>query len=125
MEDTMPAEFRMIREHKSALAASEKQLLIWMAQRLPRRINSDHLTALGAVAMAGIGVCFWIGGWALALVIPLLAVNWFGDSLDGTLARVRDCQRPRYGYYVDHVLDAVGFLFIFGGLILGGHVSPV
>ena len=58
-------------------------------------------------------------------MIPLLIVNWFGDSLDGTLARVRNRQRPRYGYYVDHVLDAVGFASIFGGLILGGHMSPV
>jgi phosphatidylglycerophosphate synthase len=125
MEDTMPAEFRMVREHKSVLAAPEKRLLVWMAERLPRWINPDHLTALGAAAMAGLGVCFWMGGAALALVIPLLAVNWFGDSLDGTLARVRHCQRPRYGYYVDHVLDAVGFALLFGGLVLGGHMSPV
>jgi len=124
MEDVMPVEFRMVREHKSVLAASEKRLLIWMAGRLPDWINSDHLTTLGAAAMAGIGICFWIGGPALALVIPLLALNWFGDSLDGTLARVRDCQRPRYGYYVDHVLDAVGFAMLFGGLVLGGHMSP-
>ena len=56
-------------------------------------------------------------------MIPLLALNWFGDSLDGTLARVRNQQRPRYGYYVDHVLDAVGFAVLFGGLMLGGHMS--
>src|SRR5207344_1100695 len=76
-----------------------------------------------AVAMAGVGACFWAGGAALFLVIPLLALNWFGDSLDGTLARVRNQQRPRYGYYVDHVLDAVGFACLFGGLILGRHMS--
>jgi phosphatidylglycerophosphate synthase len=57
------------------------------------------------------------------MVIPLLAVNWFGDSLDGTLARVRKQERPRYGYYVDHVLDAIGFACLFGGLMLGGHLS--
>ena len=56
-------------------------------------------------------------------MIPLLALNWFGDSLDGTLARVRKQERPRYGYYVDHVLDAVGFACLFGGLMLGGHMS--
>ena len=113
----------MVREHDSVLAASEKRLLIRMAGRLPAWVNSDHLTFTGAVAMLGIGVCFWAGGGALWLVIPLLALNWFGDSLDGTLARVRRHERPRYGYYVDHVLDAVGFACLFGGLMLGGHMS--
>jgi archaetidylinositol phosphate synthase len=113
----------MVREHKSVLAESEKRLLIRMAGRLPHWINSDHLTFIGAAAMLGIGACFWAGGGALWLVIPLLAVNWFGDSLDGTLARVRHHERPRYGYYVDHVLDAVGFAALFGGLVLGGHMS--
>jgi len=113
----------MIREHDSVLAASEKRLLIWMAGRLPAWVNSDHLTFAGSAAMLGIGACFWAGGGALWLVIPLLVLNWFGDSLDGTLARVRRHERPRYGYYVDHVLDAVGFLCLFGGLMLGGHMS--
>jgi archaetidylinositol phosphate synthase len=116
-------EFRMVREHTSVLADSEKRLLVRMAGALPRWVNSDHLTSLGAVAMAGVGASFWIGGTALLLVIPFLALNWFGDSLDGTLARVRNQQRPRYGYYVDHVLDAVGFACLFGGLMLGGHMS--
>lgn len=116
-------EFRMVREHTSVLADSEKRLLVRMAGRLPRWVNSDHLTSLGAIAMVGVGASFWIGGAALALVIPFLALNWFGDSLDGTLARVRNQQRPRYGYYVDHVLDAVGFACLFGGLMLGGHMS--
>lgn len=113
----------MVREHDSVLAASEKRLLIRMAGRLPAWVNSDHLTFTGAAAMLGIGVCFWAGGGALWLVIPLLVLNWFGDSLDGTLARVRHHERPRYGYYVDHVLDAVGFACLFGGLMLGGHMS--
>ena len=114
----------MVREHNSVLAASEKRLLVNIAGRLPAWINSDHLTFTGAVAMLGIGGCYWAGGGALWMVIPLLALNWFGDSLDGTLARVRKQERPRYGYYVDHVLDAVGFACLFGGLILGGHMSP-
>jgi phosphatidylglycerophosphate synthase len=113
----------MVREHNSVLAASEKRLLIRIAGRLPAWVNSDHLTFTGAAAMLGIGACFWAGGGALWLVIPLLALNWFGDSLDGTLARVRKQERPRYGYYVDHVLDAVGFACLFGGLMLGGHMS--
>jgi phosphatidylglycerophosphate synthase len=117
-------DFKMVRQHTSLTAASEKRLLIWMAGRLPRWINSDHLTFTGFAAMAGIGACFWAGGQALALVIPLLILNWFGDSLDGTVARVRRCERPRYGYYVDHVLDAIGFGALFGGLVLGGFMSP-
>src|SRR5260221_75388 len=118
-------EFQTVRVHNAVTASAEKRLLVWMAERLPRWVNSDHLTSLGAIALFGVGGCYWAGGPALALVIPLLLVNWFGDSLDGTLARVRNRQRPRYGYYVDHVLDAVGFVALFGGLILGGHMSPV
>jgi len=115
----------MVRVHQAMTADLEKRLLVWIAGRLPGWINSDHLTALGALAMLGVGLCFWTGGAALTLVIPLLAANWFGDSLDGTVARVRNRQRPRYGYYVDHVLDAVGFAALFGGLVLGGHMTPV
>ena len=122
--DLKTTDFKMVRQHTSITAASEKRLLIWMAGRLPRWINSDHLTFTGFAAMAGIGACFWAGGQALALVIPLLILNWFGDSLDGTVARVRRCERPRYGYYVDHVLDAIGFGALFGGLVLGGFMSP-
>ncbi len=122
--ETRPADFKLVRVHGAVTAGAEKRLLVWMAERLPAAVNSDHLTFLGAAALAGVGLSYWAGGAALAFVIPLLAVNWFGDSLDGTLARVRHRERPRYGYYVDHVLDAVGFVAIFGGLMLGGHMSP-
>jgi phosphatidylglycerophosphate synthase len=112
------------RVHDSLLAAIEKRLLIWMAKRLPSAINSDQLTFLAGVAMLGAGLCYWKGTpTALLLSIALLVVNWFGDSLDGTLARVRHHERPRYGFYVDHVLDALCILFVFAGLILGGHIS--
>ena len=120
---TTAAEFKTARVHRAVTADAEKRLLVWIAGRLPQAINSDHLTFAGALALAGVGACFWLGGAALALVIPLLVVNWLGDSLDGTLARVRHKERPRYGYYVDHVLDAAGFAAIFGGLMLGGHMS--
>jgi archaetidylinositol phosphate synthase len=114
------------RVHTSLLAAVEKRALVWMAERLPAWINSDHLTALAALAMLGVGLCYWAGTpAALLAVVALLAVNWFGDSLDGTLARVRRHERPRYGFYVDHVLDVVGILFLFGGLVLGGFMSPL
>ncbi|HZU24289.1 MAG TPA: CDP-alcohol phosphatidyltransferase family protein [Bryobacteraceae bacterium] len=114
------------REHRSALAAVEKRALIWMAERLPPWVNSDHLTALGFMALLAVGACYWWSRhWTGALVLANVAflLNWFGDSLDGTLARVRGKQRPRYGFYVDHVLDACGSLFIFGGLALSGYMS--
>ena len=113
-----------VRVQDSLLASLEKRCLIWLAARMPRPVNSDHLTALAGVSMLGAGLCYWHGspGGLIAAVL-LLAANWFGDSLDGTLARVRRHERPRYGYYVDHVLDAVSILFILAGLVLGGHMS--
>ncbi len=116
------------RVHTSLLAAAEKRVLIWLAERLPAAVNSDHLTVLAGAAMLGIGISYWLAPFRPALllvVVVLLAVNWFGDSLDGTVARVRHHERPRYGFYVDHVLDAVGILFLFGGLMLGGYMSPL
>ena len=112
------------RVHTSVLADAEKRLLVWMAARLPAWVNSDHLTVLAGVSMAGAGACYWAGTPAALLgAILFLALNWFGDSLDGTLARVRHHERPRYGFYVDHVLDVVGILLLVAGLVLGGHVS--
>jgi archaetidylinositol phosphate synthase len=115
------------RVHTSLLADIEKRCLIWMAKRLPPAVNSDHLTVLAALAMLAIGICYWLSPmqpWLLLAVVVLLAVNWFGDSLDGTVARVRHHERPRYGFYVDHVLDAIGIAFLFGGLVFGGYMSP-
>lgn len=114
------------RVHESLLAAIEKRCLIWMARRLPAWVNSDHLTVLAGVAMLGAGVCYWIGTPAALLVsIGLLAVNWFGDSLDGTVARVRRLERPRYGFYLDHVVDIVGITALMAGLASSGFMSPV
>jgi phosphatidylglycerophosphate synthase len=112
----------------SVLAPLEKRVLIWLAHRMPDRINSDHLTVLALVAMIGAGFSFWLGATTPAglwLVVAFLAVNWFGDSLDGTLARVRQQQRPRYGFYVDHVVDAIGITFLLGGLALSGFMTPI
>lgn len=116
------------RSHTSLLAAAEKRALIAVARRLPLWINSDHLTAMGFIGLLAAGVSYALAGQhpvALLLVIPLLAVNWFGDSLDGTLARVRDCQRPRYGFYLDHILDAIGMSVLMGGMTLSGYISPL
>jgi archaetidylinositol phosphate synthase len=116
------------REHRSLLAAAEKRLLVWIAHRLPLFINADHLTALGVVGTAGAGLAFAAAGWtpwALVAVPIFLAVNWFGDSLDGTVARVRNQQRPRYGFYVDHVVDLMNAVSLFGGLTASGLMQPV
>ncbi len=115
------------RAQVSFLAPIEKKCLVWMAHRTPGWINSDHLTALGLLAMLGAGLSYWYARSSkagLLLVIACLAVNWYGDSLDGTLARVRQRQRPRYGFYVDHIVDAVGTFFLMGGLALSGYMHP-
>ncbi len=109
-------------------ASLEKRILVWLAARMPKAIGSDHLTALGFAAMAGAGACFWLAGTyqvALIGVVVCLAINWFGDSLDGTVARVRGHERPRYGFYVDHTLDMFGTLFLLGGLALSGFMTPL
>jgi phosphatidylglycerophosphate synthase len=114
------------RVHQSLLAAPEKQALIWMAERTPAWINSDHLTLLGFAAQIAAGACYAAARShraALLAVIACLAVNWLGDSLDGTLARVRRQPRPRYGFYVDHMIDSFGALALMGGLALSGYMS--
>jgi len=116
------------RDHRSVLAAAEKKLLITIARRLPPAINSDHLTALALLAMALAGACYALARWDVRLLwvaVAALALNWFGDSLDGTVARVRKVERPRYGFYVDHVLDIVGATFLFAGLAASGFMTPI
>jgi phosphatidylglycerophosphate synthase len=116
------------RENTGFLARTEKRTLIWIATRLPSGIHSDHLSSLGLVAMAAAGASFaaypW-SRWAVVGVVAALAANWFGDSLDGTVARVRNQQRPRYGFYVDHVIDLAGTIFLLGGLACSGLMSPL
>jgi archaetidylinositol phosphate synthase len=116
------------RKQLSMLAKVEKKTLIWLAQRMPAWVNSDHLTMLGFLAMLAAGLCYWASAYdrrALIGVIVALAVNWFGDSLDGTLARVRNRLRPRYGFYVDHITDAIGTFFLLGGLGLSSYMNPL
>jgi archaetidylinositol phosphate synthase len=114
------------RIHHSLTAGAEKRLLVWLAQRMPQWINSDHLTLLGFAALVGCGFSYWYArydrSWFL-MVVALLVVNWFGDSLDGTLARVRGHQRPRYGFYVDHICDAFGTLALVAGFAASGYMS--
>jgi archaetidylinositol phosphate synthase len=127
--DSTPARlFRQAaRLQQSILAGSEKQLLIWMAERTPSWINPDHLTLLGFVAQLITGVSYAAAKsnrlWLIAGV-GFLILNWFGDSMDGTLARVRHKQRPRYGFYVDHMLDSIGAVALMIGLAFSGYMSP-
>ncbi len=116
------------RDNSSVSARLETQLLIWIAQRLPRAINSDHLSTLGLASMALAGLsfaAFRLTPWAAAGVGVALVLNWFGDSLDGTVARVRDQQRPRYGFYVDHVIDLAGTTMLLAGLGCSGLMHPL
>jgi phosphatidylglycerophosphate synthase len=116
-----------VREHRSVLASAEKRLLIAIARRLPGWLSSDHLTLLGLLAMPAAGLAFAAiptTRWAAPLVALALAINWFGDSLDGTLARVRCQPRPRYGYYVDHVIDLAGTAALVGGMAASGLMTP-
>lgn len=115
-----------VRQQTSLLAPLERVCLSWLARNMPPWVKPDHLTLLGFGAMLVAGVCYALAKWwapALLIVNLCLAVNWFGDSLDGTLARVRNKQRPRYGFYVDHIIDAFGILAIICGLALSGYMT--
>jgi archaetidylinositol phosphate synthase len=103
------------REKAFLLARPEQRLLEAIARRLPARVLPDHLTVL-ALAAAGGFAAFGALGWLWGMA-GLLVVQWLGDSLDGTLARVRRTERPRYGYYLDHLSDALSTALV--GLGLG------
>jgi phosphatidylglycerophosphate synthase len=110
------------------LAGLERRCLVWMAERLPRWVTSDGLTILALASMALTGFSYaHAPGHPGALLIAVLGLvlNWFGDSLDGTVARVRRQQRPRYGFYVDHVVDCFGVFFVLTGLAWSGYMTPL
>jgi phosphatidylglycerophosphate synthase len=128
MPEQPPAAFQEARrEHRSLTAAVEKKALVWMAERLPPWIGADHLTALGLAAFAAGGASYWLCRrdpvWLHAVNLCLV-LNWLGDSLDGTVARVRNKLRPRYGFYVDHMVDALAALFLLLGLAYSTLVTP-
>ena len=120
------ANFTPARRVTGALtASSEKRVLQWMAHRAPRWLSSDQLTVLGLTAQIGAGLGYALSRYnryVLLLVILFLVLNWFGDSMDGTLARVRCQQRPRYGFYVDHMVDIFGSVVLMCGLGFSGFV---
>jgi len=115
------------REVNGWLAPLERRALAWLAARTPRSVNADHLSLLGLAAALLAGLAYLLCRWnasMLHVVNAALVLNWLGDSLDGTLARYRHHCRPRYGFYVDHIIDAFGALFVVGGLGLSGLMSP-
>jgi archaetidylinositol phosphate synthase len=115
------------RFQQSFLAKTEKQALLWIAARVSESINSDHLTGLGFAGQIAAGAAYALSRWNrwwLIAVILCLAINWIGDSLDGTIARLRKKQRPRYGFYVDHMIDSIGALALMAGLALSGYMHP-
>lgn len=128
LNETQPAKFQQAhRIQQNLLARVEKRTLIWLAERTPSWISSDHLTMFGLAAQIMAGVSYALSSqnrnWLLAVIV-FLSFNWLGDSLDGTLARVRQQQRPRYGFYVDHMVDGFGALALMGGLTFSGYMHP-
>ena len=114
-----------LRVNRSLTASLEGRALRWMASRAPSWLTSDQLTVLGLCAQIGAGASYALARYqryALVLVILCLVLNWFGDSMDGTLARVRCQTRPRYGFYVDHMVDIFGSVALMGGLGFSGLV---
>ena len=115
------------RRQESILTPLEKRVLAWFVRHLPGWVNSDHLTSLGFAAMFLAGTSYVLARWNPVMLFAasgFLALNWFGDSLAGSLARHRQRLRPRYGFYVDHIVDAFGTLFLIGGLGLSGYMTP-
>ncbi len=113
------------RVNRSLTAAMEKRALTWIAERAPEWLTSDQLTMLGLLAQIGAGGFYVLSAYTqygLLGVIACIVLNWFGDSMDGTLARVRNQQRPRYGFYVDHIVDILGATALMCGLGFSGFV---
>lgn len=123
---TTPDSFATARRiNQSFTAAYEKRLLVWMAERAPRWLTSDQLTLLGLWSQVGAGAFYVLSRynkWGLIGVIACIVLNWLGDSMDGTLARVRNQQRPRFGFYVDHMVDVLGAAALMCGLGCSGFV---
>ena len=108
----------------SILNSLEKKALIWLAHRQPRWMTSDMLTYIGVLGAVICAVGFILANWNLHwlwLSSFGLFVNWYGDSLDGTLARVRNTQRPVYGFFIDHSLDAITICI----MCIGAGLSPM
>jgi len=122
---TGPGFHTAARINRSLSAGIERRVLQWLAVRAPRWVTSDRLTALGFAAQVGCGACYALARYhrsALLAAVVCIGLNWLGDSLDGTLARVRHIERPRYGFYVDHMIDVFGAAALTLGLGCSGFI---
>jgi archaetidylinositol phosphate synthase len=115
-----------VRVQEAITAPAERKALAWLARRTPAWVGPDHLTGLGFAAQFLAGVCYLLARWSafgLLGATVCIAINWLGDSLDGTLARYRGALRPRYGFYVDHMIDTFGAIFLMAGLAASGYLD--
>jgi phosphatidylglycerophosphate synthase len=125
---TAATPFREAGRELGITGSIEKRALLWLAARMPARVHSDHLTALGFASTLAAALLYAGSAsqpWLILLVNLALAANWFGDSLDGTLARFRGRSRPRYGFYADHLVDSIGAVALVLGLSVSGLMSPL
>jgi archaetidylinositol phosphate synthase len=109
------------------LSELERKGLLRLVKRIPPWVNSDHLTVVGFLAMIFASISYGLSASNsnfLWLASFFILMNWLGDSLDGTLARYRNRLRPRYGFYVDHILDTFSTSFLICGLALSGYLTP-
>lgn len=112
-----------VRIQTSVLNALEKKVLVWLAEKQPKWMTSDILTYIGTFGAVVIAAGYILSAWNinfLWLSSLGFVINWYGDSLDGTLARVRKTQRPVYGYYIDHTVDCINEFIMFIGIGLSG-----
>lgn len=112
-----------VRIQTSILNALEKKVLVWLAERQPKWMTSDILTYIGTFGSVVIAAGYILSAWNinfLWLSSLGFVINWYGDSLDGTLARVRKTQRPVFGYYIDHTVDCINEFIMFIGIGLSG-----
>jgi archaetidylinositol phosphate synthase len=119
--------FREATRELGVTGSLEKRALLRLAACMPARVESDHLTALGFASTLAAGILYAASAshpWTVLLVNVALLANWFGDSLDGTLARFRGRSRPRYGFYVDHLVDSIGAVALVLGLAASGLMAP-
>ena len=127
MSMTTAGPFREAGRELGMTESIEKRALLWLAARMPEPVESDHLTALGFASTLAAGLLY-AGSpshpWMILMVNVALVANWFGDSLDGTLARFRGRSRPRYGFYADHLVDSIGAVALVTGLCASGLMSP-
>ncbi len=113
-----------VRIQTSFLNAAEKKVLVWMAERLPGCITSDMMTFTGTIGAIVIALGYYLCNYNIAWIWLAsfgFVVNWLGDSLDGTIARVRKQQRPKYGFFLDHNVDCINEAIMF----IGAGLSPL